>query len=212
MLSRRSGSDYAVALMALLPSGRAWPRDADSALGKLTTGLSQIMGYFDGRAADLLEIESDPRKTDEMLADWERNWGLPDECIQIATATEAERRAALVAKMTLMGGQSRNFFIALAATRGETNINIREYAPYMCGVSRVGDTRVLATTDSPGDPNFRWQLGPPEMRFYWRISVGDVLSGVECLLNRYRPAHSQLVVDYDNVLDRSVGMYVYTGV
>lgn len=205
---RRSGSEYAKPLMALFPRGLAWNRDSGSVLSRLVNGLAEIYGYVDGRAADLLEIETDPRATTEMLPDWERNWGLPDICFTL-TQTVAQRRATLVTKMTMEGGQSRAFYRAIAATVGENSLNIREYAPYMCGVSRCGDTRGI---DEPGDTTFRWALGAPETRFYWTISINNVLSGADCILHRLRPAHTDLVVKYESVLDRAVSVYPYLGI
>ena len=59
-------------------------------LQRTTRGLAGVYEYIDSRAADLLEVESDPRITSEILVDWERNWGLPDECMP-DTATEFEQ-------------------------------------------------------------------------------------------------------------------------
>ena len=59
-------------------------------------------------AADQILIEADPRTTAALLADWERVYGLPTNCIAatgIAQST-AERRAALVSRVTMQGGQS----------------------------------------------------------------------------------------------------------
>lgn len=207
---RRSGNDYGEAFLKLLPQGRAWPRNSNSVLGKTVYGLSQLMGYVDGRAADLLETETDPRLANELLLEWEAAFGLPDECIPVPPATAAARRLALVGKMTLLGAQSREFFLAQATLLGET-VAIREYAPYMCGVSRVGDTRVLATTDVAADPYFRWQLGPPEMRMQWVVTVEHVLTGVECTFRRYKPAHTELIFHYGTTLDRVMSTYVYLG-
>src|SRR5580765_5106997 len=109
---RRNGSDYAEALLRLLPWGQAWPRHEDSTLVKTIRGLASYWGFVDGRAADLLEIETDPRLTMEMLPDWERNWGLPDPCFPESTTIE-QRRAMLMLKMTLLGGQSRAFFTGI---------------------------------------------------------------------------------------------------
>jgi len=58
---RRSGSDYAQAFLSLLPTGQAWTRAPDSTLVQTCNGLADYWGSVDGRAADLLEIESDPR-------------------------------------------------------------------------------------------------------------------------------------------------------
>ena len=212
---RRSGDDYAQAMLQLLPQGQAWPRFPDATEVLTIYGLAQYWGFVDSRAADVLEIESDPRLTIELLPDWERNWGLPDPCLTDPPTDLNSRHAALVAKMTLYGDQSREFFINLAAQLGYT-ITITEYSPYMCGVSQVGDTRGLDPDSNPGD--WRWMLGPPELRFYWTVHVGSlsliyfrcgssqcgvdrlleigVASDLECVLDRYAPAHTQIVYDY----------------
>src|SRR5262252_11146789 len=109
---RRSGDDYAVGMNNLLPQGLAWPRWPNTVLQNVVQGLAQIWGFVDSRAADLLERESDPRQTVELLPDWERNWGLP-EC-GLPLGTIGERQKALVLKMTLLGAQSREFFIDVA--------------------------------------------------------------------------------------------------
>src|SRR6516225_7957252 len=124
---RRSGDDYASALLSLLPQGQAWPRHSLSILVETCFGLCEYWGFVDGRAADLLETESDPRATLELLPDWERNWGLPDPCVTTPQSIEA-RRIALVMKMTMLGGQSRQFFVDVAQTLGY-QITITEYLP-----------------------------------------------------------------------------------
>jgi uncharacterized protein YmfQ (DUF2313 family) len=217
---RRSGDDYIEPLAALLPVGPAWPREYDSTLMKLVGGLAQIWGDpVDARAADLLERESDPRATIELLPDWERNWGLPDPCYA-GPLTIADRQLALVMRMTMRGAQSRQFFIDVAAFLGYT-ITITEYAPFMAGVSNCGDTRTPPLDPSPLVGNFRWYIGPPEMRFYWTIRVTGarltwfrsaqgqagvdhhleigLAEDLECLLDRWKPAHTQIVFDYSNI-------------
>jgi uncharacterized protein YmfQ (DUF2313 family) len=182
----------------------------------IVRGLSQIWGFVDKRAADLLEIETDPRKTTEMLTDWERNWGLPEPCFAEPQTIE-DRRRILVLKMTFKGEQDRAFFIAVARYMGY-RIQIREYAPFMCGVSRVGDTRGY---DSDDDVHFRWYIGPPENRFYWTVwpdfvrlswfRAGSGQCGVdphlrigiatdlECVLRKWKPAQTEIIFDYSGV-------------
>lgn len=137
----RSGSDYAEAFSRLLPQGIAWPRNPSSVLMQLVRGLTVIWGYFEARASLLLEQESDPRVTQEMLPDWERNWGLPDPCYQ-EPSTIGERQKALIQRMTIVGAQSRQFFIDAAAYIGYT-ITINEYRPFMVGIDRCGDNRLI---------------------------------------------------------------------
>lgn len=70
----------------------------------------------------------------ELLADWERIYGLaPD-----AGASTGVRRAALLAKIRAKGGLSRPFFTGLAATLGY-EIEIGEPAMFMAGWSRAGE-------------------------------------------------------------------------
>jgi uncharacterized protein YmfQ (DUF2313 family) len=136
----RTGEEYAEQLGQLLPQGQAWPRDWDSVLMTTVRGLTLIWGDIEQRASTLLEVESDPRRTIELLPDWERNWGLPDPCYSEPLAIY-ERQLALVMRMTMEGAQSRQFFIDVAAMIGYT-ITITEYRPFMCGMDRCGDSRV----------------------------------------------------------------------
>jgi uncharacterized protein YmfQ (DUF2313 family) len=181
-------------------------------LAQTIFGLADYWGFVDGRAADLLERESDPRHTIELLPDWERNWGLPEPCFTSPT-TIAERQLMLVTMMTWLGGQSRQYYINLMARFGY-EVKITEFAPFMAGISECGDTRY--EYDQSGA--FRWYIGPPEMRFAWTANVGTVglkwfrcasgQAGVDhhlefavpsdatCILNRWKPAHTALVFDF----------------
>jgi uncharacterized protein YmfQ (DUF2313 family) len=203
--------------MTLLPRGQAWPREPSTTVFGTVDGLCQYYGYVDSRAADLLERESDPRKTIELLPDWERAWGLPDPCFA-SPQTIAQRQAILVLWMTWLGGQSRAYFTKLMAWLGYT-IQIQEFAPFMCGISYVGDSRTLA--DYNADKHFRWYIGPPEQRFYWTVEIGQVglnwfragsgQAGIDhhlefsipeeaaCLLQRWKPAHTSLIPDFSAI-------------
>jgi uncharacterized protein YmfQ (DUF2313 family) len=192
---------------------------------QVIAGLANYWGTVDARAADLLEQESDPRATIELLPDWERNFGLPDPCFKAALTID-QRHAMLIMKMTLLGAQSQQFFIDIAAWLGY-NISITEFSPFTAGVSQVGDTRGMREwNDYPGHhpelmDDFRWEIGAPEIRFYWQVHVhlapltwfrvGSGQAGVdphltigyaqdlECLLRRWKPAHTDIVFDYSNL-------------
>jgi len=177
---------------------------------QFVAGLAGIWGYVDSRAADLLERETDPRQTLEMLTDWERAYGLPDKCLAEPLSIH-DRQVALVARITAKGGQSRAYIIALAESLGYT-ITIEEFAPFMAGVSQAGDTRPV------GSEYFRWYIGPAEMRFYWTVHVSGarltwfratagqagvdphlrigLATDLECILRRIKPAHTEIVFDY----------------
>jgi len=152
---RRGQDEYWWALSALLPQGIAWPRESDTVLQKVVRGLAGILGYCDWRAADLLERESDPRQTVEMLDSWERAWGLPDPCWYPHKWSIAERQMLLVQRMTILGAQSREFFSNVAVQLGYTILGIREYRPFMVGLDRVGDNRGLVG-------NWTWDATAPQ--------------------------------------------------
>jgi uncharacterized protein YmfQ (DUF2313 family) len=237
---RRTGDDYGGAFVGLLPQGPAWPRQPGSTLDLACRGLAYYWGDVDRRAGDLLEQESDPRKTIELLPDWERNWGLPDPCYT-APQTIGERQLALVMRMTMEGAQSRAFFIEVAASIGYT-ITISEYRVFVVGIDRCGDNRIYGDGSNPmynewGNPVLdvrgvpvaegelsawpNYGLGPPANRFYWTVHVDQaklvwfrcasgqcgvdphlrigLADDLECLLNRWKPAHTQIIFDYSGL-------------
>jgi uncharacterized protein YmfQ (DUF2313 family) len=214
---RRGQPEYFHVLHALLPRGIAWPRWPTTVLMRFVYGLAGIFGYCDGRAADLLVRESDPRSTVEMLDWWERAWGLPDPCWAGMRETIGERQRMLVMKMTMIGGQSRQWFINMARFIGYA-IEISEYRPWMTGYDRVGDNRARV---NGGLGRWPAQMGHPEMRFAWtvhiqrrrlvwfRVSRGqcgidphlkiDLALDLECLIRRWRPAHTEVLFDYSRL-------------
>lgn len=192
-----TATDYLAQLQALLPQGPAWPREADAALTKLLLAWADELSRVDGRAADLVE-EADPRTTSELLADWERVAGLPDACVEAlaGTQTTAQRRAALVAKLTTIGGQSPAYFVALAAALGYT-VTITEYKTFTVR-SKVNDP----LNDTPW--RFTFTVTAPlntVRRFNVRSPVNEPLAAwgnelLECVISRLKPAHSHVLFAY----------------
>jgi uncharacterized protein YmfQ (DUF2313 family) len=218
---RRDSDDYGYAFSDLFPTGQAWPRERSTTFMGAVYGLADYWGFVDSRAADLLEIEADPRTTHELLPDWERAWGLPDPCLTLPV-TEDQRRDILVEKITRLGAQSRRFFWQFSRQIVGTKIYIQEFSPFTCGISQVGDTR-------PGpegeweEGHYRWEIGRPEIRFYWRVRpLGKTLHwfrtgrdncgedpmcrilpdvALECILTRLKPAMTDIVFDYSLSLE-----------
>ncbi len=187
---------YLQQLQALLPPGAAWSRERDATLTALLDALAQELAHVDVEAESLVD-EADPRTTAQLLTDWERVAGLPDVCVT-ATQTTAERRDALVQKIANLGGQSRQFFIDLAARLGYT-ITITEFHPFQVGESAVGDAL-------NGDPwIFAWQVNAPagQIREFkvGESAVGDPLRSwgdelLECVIERLKPAHTHVIFAY----------------
>lgn len=182
-------------LQALLPQGHAWPTEPEAELTQL---INQIAGQFarvEQRALDLL-IEADPRRTRELLDEWEISLGLPDHCT-VGTQAADDRRAAVVAKLTDLGGARIPRYITMARALGYPNARTKRFAPFTCR---------SACTDGlwPEDARFMWSLDIGENRVA-RMSVtsrcseplrrwGDYM--LECVIHRETPAISHVFINY----------------
>lgn len=191
-----SADQYAQQLDELLPVGLAWRRETDARMRDLMRALAEEFARVDTRAIDLLN-EVQPGTTIEMLSDWERVAGLPDPCVTTGQTIQ-ERRNALLSRLSSAGGQSREFFMLLAAYLG-FSITITEYRQFRAGISRVGDA-VCGE-----DWLYTWRINAPEttiIEFRAGLSVvGEPLRSwgnelLECVFNRLKPAHTVLLFGY----------------
>jgi len=190
-------NDYWSQLKALMPRGIAWAITQTSNLSGLLLAWADEFARIDLRCVDLVN-EVDPRTTIEMLADWERVAGLPDPCGTIDQTT-AQRQAALESKLTMVGGQSRAYFIDIAETMGYPGATIDEYLPANCN-DNCNDALY-----SEGD-KFAWTLNLP-------FSTGGVFiancngncndalqswgdEALECRITKYKPAHTSVIFAY----------------
>lgn len=184
-------------LLGLLPRGPAWPREPGTVLYLQLENFAEELARINVRIIDMLN-EADPRTTYELLADWERVAGLPDPCVTADNLTVEQRLAALVAKITMRGGQSRQYFIDLAASLGYPGATIDEFLPMTCEddcddalwseddiftwqINLPSDGALfIATCDSPCDTPLQ--------------SFGD--EAIECRINRLKPAHTTVIYAY----------------
>lgn len=192
------GAGYLAALQDLLPTGTAWPRAASTALAKVLRAMADGLARLHARVLQLV-TEADPRTTAEMLADWERAYGLPDPCLGVLPATIQERRAALVTKITSTGGASIAYFEGLAATLGFPSVTITEFDLFRAGISRAGDPARGAAWA------FAWQVNAPAVSVTWfragLSSAGEPLAAwgnelLECAFDRLKPAHTVVLFAY----------------
>lgn len=173
----RSPEAYQAQLLALLPTGRAWPREPDTVLARLLLGQADELARIDARAEALLE-EADPRTASELLPDWERVAGLPDGCTQIA-ATTPERRVAAAGRIGDRGGQSLAYFTQLALSYGVA-VRIEE--------GRSGDCGMECGERLAGDG---W-------RHVWFVHVANPFGlGLTCVFERAAPAHTHVHFEVD---------------
>lgn len=177
-----TADDYLRQAQALLPPGRAFTREPGAKLTQLLTALSEELARVDTRADELM-VEIDPQTTSEMLADWERVFGLPNLCLYAVPQTVAQRRMALVAKMSAVDDLTAQFFIDLAASLGYT-VTIDENvdgSPFKWRVNSAGVSITDFTVGASvvGDPLREW---------------GDEL--LECTVRSYQPAHTEVLFAY----------------
>lgn len=193
----RSASQYRDYLKALLPPGLAFPRDRGTRIDTLLDGMAQELERIDARG-EALVAEALPSSTTELLPDWERVAGLPDNCSGLLGETLAARRADLIAKLTSIGGQSIQYFIDVAAALGYT-ITIEEFRPFRAGISVAGDP---LTND---DWAFTWRINaPPVTVTLFRAgegSAGEPLASwgnaaLECRMVGLKPAHTIVIFAY----------------
>ena len=190
-------TDYLHQLQALLPHGPAWPRDDTAALTRLLAALATELARVDGRAMQLVE-EADPRTVAELFADWERVTGLPDACAVAfgGDHSMSQRRAALVGRLTTMGGQSSAYYVGLAAALG-----------YAITISEFSEHSVNDNVEHPlygAAWNFAWQVNAAlntVTEFTIDSTVDDPLATwgnalLECVINRLKPAQTTVLFSY----------------
>jgi uncharacterized protein YmfQ (DUF2313 family) len=192
-----SAIDYLQQFQRLLPRGRIWHRGWGTVQGQdLLTLMPQIV-RLNQRAIDVL-AETFPCTTSELLEEWEATLGLPDPCIG-ELATLQERQAAVCAKFSAQGGQSRAYFVALAQSLG-INISVRTFRPFYVSEGRA-DEHLYDEQWA-----YVWQINAPIVgtEVWFRVDESTVdepllafgNSTLECLLNQYKPAHTQLIFVY----------------
>jgi uncharacterized protein YmfQ (DUF2313 family) len=191
-----TATEYLGHLQELLPSGPAWPREPDAVQTKIFDAWAQEFVRIEERIDALIE-EADPRTAIEMLADWERNFGLPDDCYPEA-ATLAERRARLLQKITFQGGQSIQFFTDFLEALGYPGVTITEFRPFKA------NSKCNAALNQ-GGWRYGWRINVPSTvtakRFNAVSKCNEPLTrfgdpGLACVLAKYKPAHTILFIGY----------------
>ena len=147
-------------------------------------------------SANRFASEAFPDTTVELLAEWERAYGLPDVCVSAIPTTIGGRQAVLFAKVMAHGGLSKAYFIALALALGYV-ITITGFLPHS-----VEDDVEASLWDETW--RFAWQVNAPAVTVH-DISVEDDVETpirwwgndlLECVMRRLGPAHMQVLFAY----------------
>lgn len=181
--------NHADTLKLLFPLEITGVFDADIALEGQQLDAAQV-------SAEVLLQEMFADTAYHRLADWERVCGLQ---IEISDTLQM-RRNAVVRKLQEVGGLSRAYFIALAASNGWI-ITIDELQPFMCGWGRCGDpvyaesVRWIWRVNLPGQAAYLFYAGTSaagEPLSWWLTNAK-----LETLLNELKPAHTYIIFNYD---------------
>lgn len=191
--------DYLISLQSLMPSGDAWTREAKAELTKVLRVFATVLARID-QQAELILAESDPRRINISLEEWEENLALPDSC-SLADATVRERIDIVTEKFTRQGGLSVQYYIELAAAFGY-EITIDEFCPFEFGISEFGGEDVLA------DEDIRYMLyvnvfNFPVRPFEFGVSeFGEAFldwaaaTELECIIRRLQPSEAIVYFNY----------------
>jgi uncharacterized protein YmfQ (DUF2313 family) len=193
-----SPRDYALQFQRLLPRGRVWHRGlptVESAdIEVLMPQWSRLQDRLNDLIAEVFPCTLDPP---ELLGEWEETLGLPDECIG-ELATIQERINAVCAKFRARGGQSKEYYIAVAEALGYA-ITITEFVPFRVGHNHTGDALYgMAWAHT-------WRVTAQLTTIiYFRVGqsvTSDPLRSwnnrlLECVLNAIKPAHTVLQFAY----------------
>jgi uncharacterized protein YmfQ (DUF2313 family) len=190
---------WLASLQALLPPGKAFTREAGANLTRLLEASAAMHSTAEARLEDLRSQSADPLVATNMLADWERLLGLPDDCMADQALSLADRQRIAGQRLVELGGQSRAYFIDLATRLGEPGCTITEHRPFNCN-----DDCNDALFSEPD--RFIWRMHIPHpadnARFFnCNDDCNDALqqyapSLIECPIDERKPAHTQVLFTY----------------
>lgn len=196
-MSLYSQNDYATALGALLPTGRAWPRVSQTVQAAVLRALGSSLQRSDNDAINLI-AGAFPATATVMLSEWESALRLPDDCAIGEIGGISDRQRSVVSKLISTGGLNRDYYIRVAAALGYT-ITITQFRPAMSGMSVCGDA--LNGDDWP----FTWRVNAPKTTIKYALAgaayCGDPLASwgnkqLECAISKIAPSHLNIIFSY----------------
>lgn len=190
--------DYKEASYKLIPKGLAWRNMLSGVFGNLLYGLSKTWAQIDTDANRALD-ENNPQWSTSMLAEWEDLLNLP-ECGQLGQ-TLRERQNSAGYKWHLKGSLSPYFYQEWMRQAFGYDIEIVSYHTHHC---LRGCDYPLYTEEhgATSDVYVRIDSEVPYRYLNTQDRVNDALvigsrSIVECILNKYKPAHIEFNFHYE---------------
>jgi uncharacterized protein YmfQ (DUF2313 family) len=212
-LSAPTGAELLPSIIAQTPRGAAWRTDEVADAGHESYQHRFWRAVADPLAdlyAKLWKLAlastgctlSGPEDAEnDALADWEREFGLPEPCLAGVTLSVAQRKKILREKIASQGGQSIAYFVCLARRLGY-EVTIRETRLFRCGEGRCGKHPIGGPAN---EVIWRVYVTSPSVGWF-RLGVGRVgrdplgsfgrRRDLECLFNQWKPAHTQIRFHY----------------
>jgi len=199
---------YKDLIINLLPPGKVWRPSDQPVLDALIESLALELCRADDKFNDMLR-DIDPSTTVDLLDDWERILGLPDECTPDGL-TDDQRRIQVVQKLTNVGGISKTFYEFLMTQLGFPTATVNDYLDFQVGRGKAGDplSNYFLETLEVGE-TIGVQLRVEGWRYYFNahlpataaevFEVGDTVGNplrdfsnelIECTLKKLKPAHT----------------------
>lgn len=204
---------YKQLLANLLPRGKLWQPKEQPIFKKLLDSFAVELCRVEERAKDLLH-EADPRQAFELLDDYERLLGLPDECSPEDPSLQ-DRRNQILRSLTNVGGLSKKFYEFIGLQLGFV-ITVENRVNFIVGRGTVGQplsnyfNRTFVVGDTVG-----MQLKEIGWRYYFNVEmpataanffvVGDTVGNplvlfsnplIECTMKKLKPAHSAVTFTF----------------
>mgnify|MGYP003635797941 CR=1 FL=1 len=195
--SAKDKTTHARLLARHMPEGAVWNNKYNSAsnMGKLMLGLATE--YF--RVSILIEkvmSEIDINQTNDLILDWQKSVGIPDDCLPISGTLEDQRRDILL-KLTNYGGvQTAAEFEALALLFGfNANVgNAIHNGTFALGFPiRFFDSRKSAVHTIIVDLEESRAVFALDFPIQFTSGVSGI---IECLFRQLAPANCQLLFRY----------------
>lgn len=185
-------------LQALLPVGRGLTREPGAMLTRLLEAFAAMLLAAQLRVVSLV-MQFDPLQAYEVLPDWERLLGLPDNCMVGVDLSLLDRQRIAGQRLVEQGGQSRAYFIDLAERLGEPGCTITEFRQVHCN----DDCNALLYSE---DDESVWQLNIPHPALNVRLATCNDHCNValqiyqpslaECPIRERKPAHTEVLFSY----------------
>lgn len=197
---------YIRLLKDLFPQGWAWRIREFTVIDKLVGALAVEACRIEERSIDFLN-ELDPKSTFEMIDNWERLLGIPDEC----TPTDSdpslfERRVRICQKLVTGGGQTPAFYQELAEQLGYDAdvIDVQNFKDFRVGQAVVGDRLSNGSNLGTGWGYTFAIVAPAALVRQFRVgqsTVGEPLQlfendTLECVIEKFKPAHVNVLFSF----------------